>query len=83
LSLYRFEAVFVEPLLRERQAIPVDERCRQGDLLPLGMKGRVLQSREFREEGIHKQSKLAIAFSVECPIVLGDWQPVFKAISVI
>jgi hypothetical protein len=38
--LYRFDAVFIEPLLRERKAIPADERCRQGDLLPLGMKGQ-------------------------------------------
>jgi hypothetical protein len=26
---YRFDAVFVEPLLRERQAIPAGERCRE------------------------------------------------------
>jgi hypothetical protein len=56
-SLYRFETMSDKPLLRQRQAIPAGERSRKGNLLPLGMKRRVLQSRKFREEGINEQRK--------------------------
>ena len=63
-SLCRFETMFDEPLLRKRQAVPASERSRKGNLLPLGMKRRVLQKLKFREEGIHEQSKPTTSFSI-------------------
>jgi len=57
LSLYRFDAVFVEPLLRERQAIPAASGAGRETSFHLDER-RVLQSGEFREEGVHEQSKL-------------------------
>src|SRR6266567_4657906 len=54
------EIIPVQPLLGGRQAVPPRERRRQRDLLPLRVEGRILEGREFGEEGIHETRKLAI-----------------------
>ena len=61
--------VLVEPLLGGREALPVRQRRRQRDFLPLRMERRILEGREFREEIIHEQRELSIALGVGRPVI--------------
>src|ERR1700722_9075222 len=55
------DAVRIKPLLGIWQALPASERGRQRNLFPFRVEGRVLERREFREEGVHEIRKLAVA----------------------
>ena len=50
----RLDPVRIEPLLGIWQALPASQRGRERNLFPLRVEGRVLELREFREEGVHE-----------------------------
>ena len=66
------DVVALEPLLGDRQTLPIGQRRRQRNLLPLRVEWRVLERRKLREKRIHELGQLAIAVGVGGPVIGGE-----------